>query len=55
MYQELESMKEIHEIREKLYEENKNLSMEDRIEKVHREADEFVKKYGIKLKTKAIK
>ncbi len=50
MYQEPEPMKRIHEIRLKLYEENKNLSPEERAAKVHREIEEYIKKYGLKVK-----
>ncbi|HLG29110.1 MAG TPA: hypothetical protein VI387_02770 [Candidatus Brocadiales bacterium] len=50
MCQEPKPMKEIHKIREKLYEENKHLSHEEHIAKVHKEAEEAIKKYGIKIK-----
>ena len=53
MYQEPEPMREIHEIRLKLYEENKNLSAKEHMAKVHREAEEAIKKYGIKIKRAA--
>ena len=47
MYNEPKTMKEIHEIQERLYEEEKNLSYKDRIEKIHREAQELINKYGL--------
>lgn len=50
MYQEPEPMREIHEIRLKLYEENKNLSTKEHVAKVHKEAEEAIKKYGVKVK-----
>lgn len=50
MYKEPKPMREIHEIREKLYEENKGLSHKEHIAKIHKEAEEAIKKYGIKLK-----
>jgi hypothetical protein len=50
MYQEPEPMKEIHAIREKLYEENKSLSHREHIVKIHKEAEDAIKKYGIKVK-----
>ena len=50
MYQEPEPMREIHEIRLKLYEENKNLSAKEHVAKVHKEAEGAVRKYGIKVK-----
>lgn len=43
-------MREIHEIQEKLYEEEKSLSQEERLQKIRREASEVVKKYGLKFK-----
>ena len=52
MYKEPEAMREIHEIRLKLHEEEKNLSMKEKLEKTHREAQEIIKKYGIKFKTR---
>jgi hypothetical protein len=55
MYKEPEAMREIHEIRERLHDEEKNLSMKEKLEKTHREAQEIIKKYGIKLKTKTHK
>ena len=50
MYQEPEPMRKLHEIRLKLYEENKNLTYEEHVAKVHKEAEDFIKKYGIKVK-----
>lgn len=50
MYNEPKPMREIHEIQERLYEEEKNLSAKDRIAKIHKEAQELINKYGLKLK-----
>lgn len=50
MYKEPKAMREIHEIREKLYEEEKNLSAKELIAKIHKEAEEVKKKYGLKFK-----
>lgn len=50
MYEEPKAMKEIHEIREKLYEEEKVLSVSNLIAKIHKEAEEVKKKYGLKFK-----
>ncbi|MHC4444149.1 MAG: hypothetical protein ACYTF1_17135 [Planctomycetota bacterium] len=50
MYKEPRAMKEIHEIQEKLYEEEKNLSTSELIAKIHQEAEEAKKKYGLKFK-----
>ena len=43
-------MEEIHEIRKQLYEEEKHLSTEELITKIHKEAEEVKKKYGLKFK-----
>jgi len=51
MRKESEPMKEIHQIQEKLFDEEKNLSSQERISKLHKEAAEIVKKYGLKLKS----
>ena len=50
MYEEPKPMREIHRIREKLYEENKNLSHKEHIAKVHKEAQKSIEKYGLKFK-----
>lgn len=50
MYREPSAMREIHEIRERLYEEEKGLSVEDKIAKIKREAEEAIRKYGLKFK-----
>lgn len=48
---EPQPMREIHEIQEKLYEEEKNISSEERIAKIRREANQFLQRYGLKFKT----
>lgn len=53
MYREPEPMRRLHKIREKLYKEEKNLSSKERIAKAHKEAEKFIKKYGIKVKRTA--
>lgn len=50
MEREPEAMREIHRIREQLYEEQKNLTPAERVAKINREADEAIRKYGLKLK-----
>ncbi len=50
MYDEPRPMKEIHDVQRKLYEEEKHLSRADRIAKIHREAEAFAKKHGIKVR-----
>jgi hypothetical protein len=43
-------MREVHEWRRKIYEEEKNLSPKERIEKIKRNAAEVVRRYGLKLR-----
>ena len=50
MYKEPRPMREIHEIQERLYEEEKGLSGKERIAKIHKEAREVIEKYGLKFK-----
>ena len=47
-------MREIHEIREKIYEEEKNLSHKERLQKIHDEARKFIEKYGLKFKAPSL-
>ncbi|MCG2712280.1 MAG: hypothetical protein L6416_08175 [Candidatus Omnitrophica bacterium] len=49
-YKEPKPMQELHEIRIKLHEENKNLSAKEHAAKVHKEAEEYIKKSGLKIK-----
>ena len=44
------TMDEIHKIREQIYNETKNLSTKEYLEKIHRESAEFIKKHALKLK-----
>jgi hypothetical protein len=55
MIQEPEPMRQIHEIRLKMHEEEKNLSIDERVERDHKEASEIIQRYGLKLVTKKIK
>ena len=50
MFREPKAMKEIHKIQEKIYEEEKGLTSEQRIRRVKEEARKFMEKYGIKSK-----
>lgn len=50
MSQEPKTMREIHEIRERLYEEEKNLTVKERISKIKKEAKAAIEKYGLKLR-----
>ena len=43
-------MQEIHEIQEKIYEEDKQLTREQRIEKTNRIAEEMIHRHGLKLR-----
>ena len=54
MYKEPEAMKEIHEIREKMYEETRGLSDKEIIAKYRKEAAAVRKKYGLKLRKTAV-
>ncbi len=47
---ETEAMREIHEIRERLYEEEKHLSRKEKVAKIRREAQEACEKYGLKFR-----
>lgn len=47
---EPQATKEIHEIRLGLYEEEKNLTVDEKIAKIKREAKEAIKRYGIKVR-----
>ena len=55
MYKEPDAMREIHEIREKMYEETIGLSDKEVIEKYRKEADHVRKKYGLKLKKQRVR
>ena len=50
MMKEPQPMREIHEVQEKIYEEEKNMSAEERLAKRHREVTEFIQKSGLKFK-----
>ena len=50
MFKEPESMAQIHRIREQLYAEEQHLSPQERVAKIHREADALLKKWGLNLK-----
>lgn len=50
MFRESKEMKELHEVREQMYEETKGLSDKEIIEKFRKEAHECIKHYGLKLK-----
>lgn len=43
-------MQEIHQIQERIFEGERNLSQRERIDKLHKEAAEIIRKYGLKIK-----
>ena len=43
-------MREIHETRHEIYEEDKRLSPKELVEKIKRNADELTRRYGLQLK-----
>ena len=45
-----EIIEELHEIREKHYEEEKGLSVEEKVAKINQAGREVIKKYGLKFK-----
>jgi len=47
---EPKAMREIHEIMEKIYEEEKHLTPEERVKKIHEESEKFLKETGLKLR-----
>ena len=47
---ELKGLKEIHEIMEKIYEEEKGLSAEQRVKKLREESDKFMLERKLSLK-----
>jgi hypothetical protein len=49
MFRESESIKELHIIREKMYENTKHMSGKEFIEYIHKKAEGMEKKYGLKL------
>ena len=50
MTNELKAMREIHKIREGIYEETKNMLPEDRAALTRKEAQEIIKKYGLHVR-----
>jgi hypothetical protein len=49
MMNEPRAMREIHEIREKIYEDTKHMTSEERTELTRREAQALIDKYGLKV------
>jgi hypothetical protein len=50
MRNEPKALKEIHDIREKIYEETKNMTPEERAKYAHSEAQKLMKLYNLKIK-----
>ena len=50
MGEEARPMREIHEIQERIYEEQKSMTDKEKIGAVHKEAEDVRKKYGLKIK-----
>lgn len=46
---EPEFMRELHRIREEMYEETKNLTTKERVKRTHREVEEFLKTHGYRF------
>ena len=53
MYKEPEAMREIHDIREKMSEEMRGMTNKEKIEYIHKAAEDAKKKYGLKFKKPA--
>jgi shikimate kinase len=49
MMNEPKELKEIHDIREKIYEETKNMTSEERAKHAHYEAQKLLKQYNLKI------
>jgi len=45
-------LEEIHKIRENIYKEQKGLTTKEVVKKIHKEAEEVIKKYGLKFRRK---
>ena len=49
MYKESETMKDVHRIQEKIYEQTKNMTSQEFIAHIHKRAETFKKKHGLHL------
>lgn len=49
MTNEPRAMKEIHDIREKIYEDTKHMTPEEQTEFTRKEAQALIKKFGLKI------
>jgi hypothetical protein len=50
MRNEPSALKEIHDIRERIYEETKNMTSEERATHAHREAQTLIRQYNLKIR-----
>ncbi len=50
MLKEPKPMREIHQIQERFFDKEKNLSSLDRIRKLHKDATAIIRKYGLRIK-----
>ena len=50
MINEPRAMREIHEIRDSIYADTKNMTLEERAALTRKEAQEIIDKYGLKVK-----
>ncbi|MFQ5835443.1 MAG: hypothetical protein ACE5HR_05945 [bacterium] len=50
MYKESETMRQIHQIQEKIYEETRHMTVEEKIEYINKTAEEVEEKYSLNLK-----
>ena len=51
MHKEPKPMREIHQIQERFFDKERNLSSQERIRKLHEEAEGIIRKYGLKIKS----
>lgn len=49
MIREPEAVAQVHRIMEKIYDEEKHLSKEERLKRLHQEANALLKRWGLKL------
>jgi hypothetical protein len=50
MKNEPSALKEIHDIRERIYEETKSMTLEERAEYAHCEAQALIRQYNLKIR-----
>jgi hypothetical protein len=50
MMHEPQALREIHRIREEIYEETKNMTPDERAKYAHSEAQKLMKQYNLKIK-----